>query len=95
MTNKQKITKWLKDNTDLSWKRVGGDEPPVKLDRVYINRSEGYEIRDFIIRYYKECNLTHKEENYAISYKKIINYEKGKKVKSDNLLDYLKGKLNK
>ncbi len=89
MTEKQKITNWLNSNTDLSWTRVGGDEPPVKLDREYINRGEGYEIRDFILKYYKECNLKHVDNNYEKSYRKIMKYRKGEKIKSQDLLDHL------
>lgn len=95
MTNVERITKWLKENKNLLWTRTSGDEPPVKEDRIYINRSEGYEIRDFIIKYYKVCNLKHSESNYEKSYDKIINYRKGEKVKSDDLLNYLKEKLEK
>ncbi len=95
MNDEQKVTKWLKENTELSWTRVGGDEPPVKLDRLYINRSEGYEIRDFILKYYKECNLKHKSNNYEITLKKIMEYKSGEKVKTQELIDHLKSKLNK
>jgi hypothetical protein len=67
----------------------------VKLDRLYINRSEGYEIRDFILKYYDECNLEHKSENYEITLKKVTSYKKGEKVKTEDLLEHLKGKLEK
>jgi hypothetical protein len=95
MKNEQKITKWLKENTDLSWTRTDGDEPPVKLDRLYINRSEAYEIRDFILKYYQECNLEHSESNYKISLKKILGYKSDEKVKTQELLDHLANKLGK
>ena len=75
MTNEAKITKWLKDNTDLSWTRTEGDSPAVKLDRLYINRSEAYEIRDFIINYYQCCNLGHNDKNYATTFKKIVAFK--------------------
>lgn len=94
MSKEQEVTSWLKENTDLSWTRTEGDEPPVKLDRLYINRSEGYEIRDFILRYYEECNLEHKAGNYKISLKKIMGYKSGQKAKSQELLDHLANKLN-
>jgi len=91
MSNETKVTKWLKDNkTELSWTRTGNDTPAVKLDRLYINRSEGYEIRDFILRYYECCNIGHNDENYENSFKKIIAYNKGNKTKSDVLLNHLK-----
>ncbi len=93
MTNESQVTKWLKDNADLSWGRTGGDSPEVKLDRLYINRSEAYEIRDFILKYYDECNLEHKPENYKISLEKICAYRKGEKVKTEDLLAHLKIKL--
>ncbi|MFU2511208.1 hypothetical protein [Pseudoalteromonas sp. ASV78] len=96
MTNEKLVTKWLEENTTgLSWTRVGNDTPAVKLDRLYINRSEAYEIRDFILRYYKECKLKHKAENYAITYKKIKSYKASEKVKSDEMLEYLSGLLQK
>lgn len=95
MSKESQVTKWLKDNTDLSWTRTDGDAPPVKLDRLYINRSEGYEIRDFILKYYDECNLEHKSENYEITLKKIMAYRKGEKVKTEDLLSHLKSKLEK
>ncbi len=93
MSKESQVTKWLEDNTDLSWTRTGGDAPPVKLDRLYINRSEGYEIRDFILKYYDECNLKHKPKNYEITLKKIMAYRKGEKSKTEDLLDHLKSKL--
>lgn len=62
MKYEQEVTDWLEENTNLAWTRTGGDKPPVKLDRLYINRSEGCEIRDFILKYYKDCNLAHKPE---------------------------------
>lgn len=95
MSKESQVTKWLEDNTDLSWTRTGADAPPVKLDRLYINRSEGYEIRDFILKYYDECNLGHKSENYEITLKKIMAYRKGEKVKTEDLLSHLKSKLEK
>lgn len=94
MSNEDQVTRWLNDNTNLSWTRVDGDAPPVKLDRLYINRSEGYEIRDFILVYYDDCNLEHKYENYEITLKKIMAYKKGEKVKTKDLLVHLKSKLN-
>lgn len=93
MSKESQVAKWLRDNTDLSWTRTGGDEPPVKLDRLYINRSEGYEIRDFILKYYSECNLEHKPDNYKITLKKVLSYRKGEKVKTEDLLNHLKSKL--
>jgi len=90
MTNKAKITKWLKDNTDLSWTRTEGDSPAVKLDRLYMNRSEAYEIRDFIINYYQCCNLGHNDKNYATTFKKIVAFKKGEKVKTETMLNHFK-----
>lgn len=95
MSKEKQVTQWLKDNTDLSWFRTGGDEPPVKLDRLYINRSEAYEIRDFILNYYSECNLAHNSGNYEITLKKIMNYKPGEKVKTEELLNHLKRKHKK
>lgn len=95
MSKESQVTKWLEDNTDLSWTRTGGDAPPVNLDRLYINRSEGYEIRDFILKYYDECKLEHKPENYEITLKKIMAYQKGEKVKTEDLLAHLKSKFKK
>jgi Zn-finger protein len=95
MSTESQVTKWLVNNTDLAWTRTGGDAPAVKQDRLYINRSEGYEIRDFILKYYDECNLVHKLENYEITLKKVIEYRKGEKVKTEDLLEHLKGKLEK
>lgn len=95
MSKESQVTKWLEDNTDLSWTRTGGDAPPVKLDRLYINRSEGYEIRDFILKYYDECSLEHKPKNYEITLKKIMTYRNGEKVKTEDLLTHLKSKFKK
>ncbi|MFT5788047.1 MAG: hypothetical protein ACI8SJ_000142 [Shewanella sp.] len=93
MTKEQVVTQWLEDNTNLSWTRVGGDTPAVKLDRLYINRSEAYEIRDFILKYYQECNLGHKADNYKITLNKIMSYKSGEKVKTQDMLDYLSRRL--
>ncbi len=95
MSNESKVTKWLKDNTDLSWTRTSGDEPAVKLDRLYINRSEGYEIRDFILNYYSQCGLEYKPENYEITLKKVKAYRKGEKIKTEDMLNHLKSKRGK
>ena len=89
MSKESQVTAWLKDNTDLSWKRTEGDRPQVKRDRLFINRSEGYEIRDFILNYYEGCNLEHKAENYKITLKKIKSYKQGEKVKTQDLLNHL------
>jgi hypothetical protein len=90
MTNEKKVTNWLENNTDLSWTRTNGDSPAVRDDRLYINRSEGYEIRDLILNYYKNCNLAHKDENYVKTFNKIIKYKKGEKVKTEDILRHLK-----
>lgn len=90
MINEAKVSKWLRDNTNLSWNRTEGDSPTVKLDRLYINRSEAYEIRDFILKFYDCCNLTHSDKNYKISLKNILAYKTGEKVKSDDMLNHLK-----
>ena len=95
MNHEKEVTKWLDDNTDLSWTRTSGDKPPIKLDRLYINRSEAYEIRDFILKYYEACNLVHSANNYKISLKKILSYKSAEKVKSQDLLDHLSSKLSK
>ncbi|EDM48011.1 hypothetical protein MDG893_14163 [Marinobacter algicola DG893] len=93
MSKESQVTQWLKENTNLSWTRTSGDAPAVKRDRLFINRSEGYEIRDFILQYYDECDLAHKPENYEITLKKIMAYRKGEKVKTQDLLSHLKTKL--
>ena len=85
-----KINKWLIDNTDLSSSRTGNDTPAVKLDRLYINRNELYEIRDFMVGYYDCCNIGHNDENYANTFNKIIAFKKGEKVKSVDMLEHLK-----
>jgi len=90
MINKEKLTKWLKDNhPELSWSRVDGDGPQTRDDADYINRSEGYEIRDLIYSYYTNCNLEFSSKNFVITFKKIMNYKKGQKVKRDEMLKYL------
>jgi hypothetical protein len=90
MSNEAKVSKWLRDNTKLSWTRAGGDNHAIKLDRLYINRSEAYEIRDFILGYYDCCNIDHNDDNYKKTFNKIINFRKGKKVKSEDMLNYMK-----
>jgi len=75
-TEETNITKWLGENTNLSTTRTSGDTPAIKLDRLYINRNELYEIRDFILKYYKCCKLEHKDDNYEITFQKIINFKK-------------------
>lgn len=66
MSNEAKVSKWLRDNTELSWSRTKGDSPAVKLDRLYINRSEAYEIRDFILTRLM-CN-SREDTSEAMSY---------------------------
>lgn len=90
MTNEAKVTKWLTNNTDLSWSRTEGDNPAVKLDRLYINRSEAYVVRDFILGYYDCCKLGHNDNNYEKTFDRIVAFEKGKKVKSEDMLNHLK-----
>ena len=90
MVDKDKITKWLKDNyPELSWNRTSGDGPQIKIDADFINRSEGYEIRDLIYKYYTHCNLGFNDKNFETTYKKIVNYKKSQKVKRDEMLEYL------
>ena len=58
MTNKEKITNWLRENhPEFSWNRTNGDGSQRRDDTNYINRSEVYEIRDLIYDYYVHCNL--------------------------------------
>lgn len=90
MTNEAKITKWLRENTNLSMARTEGDSPAVKLDRLYINRSEAYEIRDFILKYYGCCKLGHTDENYKKTFNKIREFKKGEKVKTETMLNHFK-----
>ena len=90
MKNESKVRAWLKENTDLAWVRTGGDTPAVKLDRLYINRSEGYEVRDFMLGYYECCNLEHNDKNYKNSFTKITKFRKGEKVKRVDMLNHLK-----
>ncbi|MDP8098395.1 hypothetical protein [Pasteurella atlantica] len=94
MLNESKVTGWLKDNTDLSWTLTNGDTPSVKLDRLYINRSEGYEIRDFILKFYDKYHIKHKSDNYKITFEKIMAYKEGEKVKTEDLLNHLKEIFN-
>jgi hypothetical protein len=89
------VTKWLKANTDLSWARTGSDTPAVTLDRLYTNRSEGYEIRDIILRFFKDNNVTHNDANHQIIFDGIIAYKKGQRVKTSDLLEHLKTFLKK
>jgi hypothetical protein len=89
------VTKWLKASTSLSWTRTGTDTPAVKHDRLYTNRSEGYEIRDVILRFFKDNNVTHSDASYKIIYDGIIAYKKGERVKTDDLLIHLKSFLKK
>lgn len=89
MTNKEMLTNWLRDNTDLSWNRTVGDSPATKQDSNYINRSEAYEIRDLIINYYDNCRLEYSNKNFKITLKKINEYKSGQKVRRDDLLNHL------
>lgn len=89
MTNEEILTKWLQDNTDLSWNRTAGDSPAIKQDLHYINRSEAYEIKDLIIDYYNNCKLEFSNKNFKITLKKINKYKLGKKVSRDEILNYL------
>jgi len=90
MTNKEKLTNWLRENhPELSWSRTGGDGPQKRDDANYINRKEGYEIRDLIYSYYTRCSLGFIDENFKKTYGKIMNYKKGQKVKRGDMLEYL------
>ncbi|AFI89729.1 MULTISPECIES: hypothetical protein [Pectobacterium] len=89
------VTKWLNDNTNLSWTRTGTDTPAIKLDRLYTNRSEAYEVRDVMLRFFKDNNVTHNDASYKIIFDGIIAYKKGERVKTDDLLEHLKIFLKK
>ena len=89
MLNSSRITKWLKDNTDLDWRRSPGDSPAIKLDSLYINRTEGYEMRDLIVNYYTNCKLEFSDKNFLKTFKKIMKYKKGIKVKREDMLEHL------
>ncbi|MFS2059744.1 hypothetical protein [Kosakonia cowanii] len=93
--NESKVTTWLKANKNLSWTRTGSDSPAVKLDRLYTNRSEGYEIRDVILRFFKDNQVEHTDVHYNIIYDGIIAYKKGERVKTSDLLEHLKTYLKK
>jgi len=90
MIEKAILTEWLKsEHPELSWKRTPGDTPDTGLDSLFLNRSEGYEIRDLIYNYYQHCKLEFKESNFKITFKKIMKFEAGKKVKREAFLQYL------
>ncbi len=89
MQNSSKVEKWLKDNTDLGWRRSSGDSPAIKLDSLYINRAEGYEIRDLIVNYYTNCKLEFSDKNFLTTFNKIMKYKKGIKVKREDMLEHL------
>ncbi len=87
---KETITKWLQNNkSSLTWTKTNENEFFETVDKTYISHGEGYKIRDLIIKYYDTCNLKYNDRNFKISYDKIISYAKGKKIKSQELLDYL------
>lgn len=91
MSNEAKVEKWLRDHHQhLSWNRTPGDTPAKRVDAEFINRSEGYEIRDLIVSYYNGCNLSFSDENFSKTYPKIVSYKKGEKVKRDEMLKHLK-----
>lgn len=90
MSNEAKVEKWLKENTESSWTRTSGDTPATKLDLQFINRSEGYEIKDLIVSYYTGCNLAFTDENFSKTYGKIIKHNKGQKVTRKDMLTHLK-----
>jgi len=85
------IENWLKKNCpELSWRRVGGDKPPIRTDSFYLNRSEGYEIRDLMYEFFKSCNnIQCNKENLEEVYNEIQNYKKGEKVKREEVLNHL------
>lgn len=93
--NAKKVAKWLRENTKLSDKRTGGDEPAVKEDREYLNRSELYEVRDLIVRYLDEAKKEYSDTICKNAYNKIVKFRKGQKVKTQDFLDHLLGKLDK
>lgn len=95
MENKSKVTKWIRDNTDLDFKRSTGDGPQIKLDSLFVNRKEAYEIRDLIYTYYTNCNLAFTDKNFSTTFKKIMSYKAGIKVKRDDMLDYLTKSVKK
>lgn len=95
MSNEAKVEKWLRDHQKhLSWTRTPGDSPATRIDSKFINRSEGYEIRDLMVSYYNGCNLSFSDENFSKTYPKIINYKKGQKVTRGEILIYLKESNN-
>jgi len=87
---KEVVENWLKENhSELCWHRVGGDKPPIRTDSFYLNRSEGYEVRDLMYEFFRNCNIQCNEENLEKVYNEIQNYKEGEKVKREEVLGYL------
>ncbi|EHZ2726888.1 TPA: hypothetical protein NJ328_002883 [Vibrio parahaemolyticus] len=95
--NAKKVGKWLRENADpkLSETRTGGDEPAVEEDREYLNRSELYEVRDVIVRYIDEAKKSYSDTICKNAYNKIKDFRPGSKVKTQDFLDHLLGKVDK
>ncbi|MCA2015593.1 hypothetical protein LDJ79_05685 [Vibrio tritonius] len=95
--NAKKVSKWLRENANpkLSDTRTDGDEPAVKEDREYLNRKELYEVRDVIVRYIDEAKKTYSDTICKNAYNKIKDFRSGDKVKTQDFLDHLHGKLDK
>jgi len=96
MSKEAILTKWLKEeHPELSWTRTSGDTSATGLDSLYLNRGEGYEIRDLIYKYYQHCNLEFKASNFKITFEKIMKFKSGEKVKREDYLKYLINKNSK
>lgn len=89
MFREQNVTDWLDAHTDLHWRSDGTAKDAAKMDGIYLDRSDGDEIKSFILRYFKKHNIAHCAENYENTFNKIMAYQPNKKVKMEDVYNHL------
>ncbi len=89
-SNEKIVMDWLKQNNKyLTWTKIDGNEPPVNLNRQYLNQNEGYEIRDLIIRFFNKTDIEYTKNHVSDTYSKIKDYKSDEKITVYDVLSYL------
>lgn len=81
---------WLIDVKGLSRTRTSGDGPQTADDRLYLNRSQAYEVESVMGEVLKSLNMPHNRLTFGVMYTHLTDYQQGKKVKREDMIEHLK-----
>jgi hypothetical protein len=88
----ERVTQYLR-NSGFPFHRTGGDKPPINRDKIFLNRSEGYELRDFISEFIINNGLDNSDETIQRLLDLISRYKPHQLVTRKEMENYLLSNL--